>query len=197
MSESYVVAVEGISAMAGVDDLPKAIITAARRAVNKTTDHARTVAGRRIQAQVNFAARYLTGTDSSGRQRLGVTQKATDQKLEGIVAGRDRPTSLARFVKGSTGKGDLKVSVKPGSSRTIQRAFLFQLKSGNTGLAIRTAGGAPRSAYKPTPIGKNLYLLFGPSVDQVFGGSGVAEEIAPEMADYLEVEFNRLMALEI
>jgi hypothetical protein len=39
----------------------------------------------------------------------------------------------------------------------------------------------------------NLYLLYGPSVSQVF--AGVAQDISPDMADFLDAEFNRLMEL--
>ena len=87
--------------------------------------------------------------------------------------------------------------VKPGMARMLRRAFVFELKNGNRGLAMRTSGGRPLGAYRPTPLGKNLWLLYGPSVDQVFGGTGVAQEISPELVDYLEHEFHRLLDAEI
>ena len=74
------------------------------------------------------------------------------------------------------------------------RAFVMELRGGNRGLAIRTDGSKPRGAYKPKPIGKNLFLLYGPSVDQVF--RTVSEDVAPDVADELEVEFNRLLDLK-
>ena len=45
---------------------------------------------------------------------------------------------------------------------------------------------------------KGLYLLYGPSVDQVFraaDGSGVATDKAPVLANQLEREFLRLLEL--
>lgn len=42
-------------------------------------------------------------------------------------------------------------------------------------------------------LGKGLYLLYGPSVDQVF--RDVAKEISPDTADFLEAEFLRLVSL--
>jgi hypothetical protein len=42
-------------------------------------------------------------------------------------------------------------------------------------------------------IGKNLYLLYGPSVDQVF--RGVAADQAPAALDFLDVEFMRQLDL--
>ena len=51
----------------------------------------------------------------------------------------------------------------------------------------------PASADKPTKLAPGLWLLYGPSVDQVF--RSVASEEAPEAARFLEAEFNRLMDL--
>jgi hypothetical protein len=203
MTQPYIVAVEGLDTGDGLEDIAGAVAVAAYRAINKTVDHARAVASREIREQINFPARYLTELDGQGQPRLGVTSRASVGNLAAVLAARDRPTSLARFVVGSTApaarqrQGGVKVKVKD-TTKTIGRAFIFQLRSGNKGLAVRTAGGPPTGAWKPLPIGKNLFLLFGPSVNQVFGGDrGVAQDIAPSMADRLEDEFHRLLKLDL
>lgn len=203
MGARYVFAVEGLDAIKSIEDIPADVLVAARQAVNKTTDRARAASAREIRRQVALPASYVSGENG----RLRVSKRASGTDLEGIVTGRQRPTSLARFVRGSltpgkTPKQGIKVEVKPGGARFLPGAFLMKLKAGsqaldtqaNLGLAIRTKGGRkPSKAYRPMPIGKNLWLLFGPSVDQVF--RSVAPEIAPAQGEFLETEFLRLMEL--
>lgn len=201
MSFVYVVAMEGLDDLGEFENLPAKVLRAARAAVNKTTDRARAASARRIRDQVNFPARYLSGEDG----RLTITKRATGNDLEGIIRGRARPTSLARFMSGSSaGRRGVTVSVKPGSARFMPRAFAIRLRAGsanldtkaNLGLAIRTKEGQrPRGAYKPKQIGKNLWLVYGPSVNQVF--RSVADEVKPEMADFLETEFRRLLDVDL
>jgi hypothetical protein len=188
----YGVAIQGIEAFQTVDDLPVALITAARQAVNKTADRARTAAAREIRLQVNFPATYLNPSEG----RLNVASYANGLDLTAKIRARQVPTSLARFVVGSPkpfAKGGLSVQVKPGKAAFMARAFLFPLRNGNMGLAVRTNGPKPSRAYLPKPIGNGLWLLYAPSVDQVF--SAVREQIAPDAAEFMENEFNRLMAL--
>jgi hypothetical protein len=203
MAATYVFAVEGLGSLASIEDVPAAVITAARRAVNRTVDRARAAAAREIRRQVNLPANYVSGQNG----RLSIIKKASGTDLEGIIQGRQRPTSLATFARGSlvpgkTPRQGIQVEVKPGGARFMKGAFLMKLRAGNAaldtkfnlGLAVRTrTGQKPSKAYRPLKIGKNLYLLYGPSVDQVF--RTVAPEIAPDQADFLESEFRRLMEL--
>lgn len=204
MGANYVFAVEGLDAIKSIEDVPAEVMKAARQAINKTVDRARAAGAREIRRQVNLPASYLSGTTS----RLAVVKKASGDDLEGIVRGRQRPTSLARFVRGPLKPGrpargsGVQVEVKPGAARFMKGAFLIKLKVGsesldtasNLGLAVRKKDGTkPKAAFRPMPIGKGLWLLYGPSVDQVF--RSVAPEIAPNAADFLETEFLRLMEL--
>lgn len=186
------------------EELTPAIRLALQRAINKTTAYGRTRAAEAVRKQVNFPASYLS--PNSGR--LSVTVKATkDNPFEGEISGRSRATSLAQFTKQkplAPGKrhrnGEINVTVKPGGAkRTIKRAFLINLNNGNIGLAVRTDGAKPKGAYKPKQLGKNLWLLYGPSVDQALmaasDGRGVFEEMSPALLDYLNAEFNRQMDL--
>lgn len=172
-----------------IEEIPERVRKAAMRAVNKTADRARTASAREMRNQVNFPASYL-----NAEGRLQVSKRANADDLEAKVTGRSAPTSLARFVQGTPKRGKgVTVAVKPGSARFIKRGFLMKLKNNNVGLALRTSGAPPKGAYKPKKINDNLYLVYGPSVDQVF--RTVAEDVSEPMADYLEHEFNRLLAL--
>lgn len=193
-----------------VGDLsPEKVLSAARMALNKVADRTRTRADRAIRSEIAFPASYL----GPAGKRLWVKQKATNAKLESIVTGRGEATSLARFArKGAevtAGRGrpgnmrpkrPVAVQVKKGSGyKTLSRAFLIELANGNTGLAVRTSGGPPRGAYVPKALGKNLWLLYGPSVDQALISarrSGIFEDITPETIEAVETEFLRLIALE-
>ena len=191
-----------VNAITGNQWNPK-IETALLRSINKTADRARTLASQDIREQVAFPASYL----APSAKRLFVSTKATKASpFEAVISGRDRPTSLARFTNqkplggGQRHRGgQLAVTVKPGVRRYIKRAFLITLNNSNVGLAVRTDGGPPNNAYAPKEIGKNLWLLYGPSVDQVLSaasnGGGIYEEIVPETLDFLNDEFNRQLDL--
>lgn len=193
MAETYVYfTVQGAlkSGLHGdIEEIPERIRKAAMRAVNKTADRARTASAREMRNQVNFPASYL-----NAEGRLQVTKRANQDDLEARITGRQAPTSLARFVQGTPKRGKgVRVQVKPGAARYMRRAFLMKLKNNNLGLAVRTDGGPPKGAYKPKQISENLWLVYGPSIDQVF--RTVAEDVSEPMADYLEAEFLRLLDL--
>jgi len=189
--------IEGLESEADLDK--DSVRRAASQAINKTADRARVASAKEIRRQVAFPQGYLEGANS----RLTVSQRATVDRLEGVVSGRHRPTSLARFVKtGAVGqRGSIRVTVKPGTSRPIGRAFLIPLRSGtepggNLGLAMRVPkGSVPDRAFKPTKLAEGLYLLYGPSVDQVF--QTVRSDVSPDAAAFLEREFSRLLELAL
>ena len=191
---AYAVVVEGLDSLDDLKDIEAQALRAARMAINKAARQARAVADRAIRERISFPARYLSG--KSGR--LSVSRQATNTKLEAAITGRDRPTSLARFAssrnpKARRGKG-VQVEVRPGSKVTLHRAFLMPLKNGNLGLAVRSAE-RPSAAYAPKQIrGSNIWLLYGPSVDQVFKAVS-REDAAPAAMDLLEREFYRLLKL--
>jgi hypothetical protein len=195
---AYVYAVEGLGDLGPFDDLPAHIVLAARQAVNKTADRARTAGARLMQQQVAFGAAYIN-------ERLQVTKRAQGTSLEAKVTGRFRATSLARFESSNAApgqKGGLRVEVKPGVAKFMPNAFLMKLRSGgeltdtkfNLGLAIRLRPGETlHNKRQLKHVGRNLYLLYGPSIDQVF--RSVAHEIVPDMTEFLAAEFQRLVEL--
>lgn len=192
----YVVVVRGLDSLDNLDTLDERIIRAARLAINKAADRGRTQAAREIQKQVAFPARYLSGDGG----RLRVSRRASDNNLEAGIMGRDQATSLARFAKdrdpkATRRKGDVTVVVNPGHTKFMKGAFLMRLRNGNLGLAIRLKDGeSVKNKRSVRKIGKGLYLLYGPSVNQVFATVS-EEDTAPFVSDYLETEFLRLLKL--
>lgn len=136
-----------------------------------------------IYDEIDFPRGYLDN------DRLGVKSKATPSKLEAVIRGRDRPTSLARFAAGgqspaSTRKGGVTIQVKK-TAKHLSGAWLVPLRSGNVGLAVRTRPGSnlrgSRGAVELfNDKSGTVYLLYGPSVDQVFG------DVAAEHVDDIE-----------
>lgn len=200
MSAQYAVFVDGLDMLDDFDEIPAALTRKAVQAINKTVRWGRTRGSKEIREQVAFKARYLTSGDKLE------TRFATKGHLAGRVVATDRATSLARFVTNASGdaratnrrwrasrSSGAKIQVKPGATRTIRRAFAVNLRGGNIGLAVRTDGGPPRGAYKPKLIFPNVWLLYGPSVAQVF--NTVRGDISEDTADYLETEFTRLLSL--
>lgn len=197
-----VIAIEGLSAYRSLEDIPEKLISAATRAINRTTERARTASGREIRKQVNLPARYVSDNLFTG-------QAATSERLERELVGRFRPVSLARFAKGtpeSTRKaGGVNVAIKPGAASFMKRAFLVRLRgtggdtgaNANIGLAIRLRPGETIRNKKLTiaTTKSGLTLLYGPSVDQLF--QTVRDDIAPDTAEFLEREFLRLVELDL
>lgn len=185
-----------------LQELPGVARKAARMAINDTTAR-KAVPGFRkaMKAEVNFPAGYLEDTE-----RFGQTKKATDADLSATVTARFRPTSLARFAgtpsfEGARRSGGVSVRVnKGGTASRIPGAFFVKLRRGgdtqdgfNVGLAIRLKPGQVLKGRKNggsgVKLADNLYLLYGPSVDQVFRDVSVTE--SPQVADDLQREFIR------
>lgn len=150
-----------------------------------------------MQDQVAFPRSYLGG------DKLKV-RKAYSGHMEAVISARQRPTSLARFAKGASAagnrRGGVSVMVKPGSTKRMPNAFLMRLRSGasltddnyNIGLAIRLKPGDRvfnKKQQSAVQLSHNLYLLYAPSVDQVF--RSVAAEKAPEIGEDVATEFLR------
>lgn len=181
------------------EELPEVAEKSMSLAMNQVTER-QTLPGIRdeIQKQVNFPVGYLNQDD-----RLGITKKASPKNLEVVITGRDRPTSLARFAPGQTpassraAKGVV-VTVKRGKSKSIPNAFIVGLKSGNIGLAVRLRAGERLKGGQGIEVkawggrSGNVYLLYGPSVDQVFGA--VADDTSPTILDDITNEFFRQFA---
>jgi hypothetical protein len=179
--------------------LPDRAKQAASLAINQTaTRKGMATLRENMREEIAFPAGYL-----EKKNRLGVTKFAKPDDLEGIITGRDRPTSLARFASGAPGgRSRVSLRVNPGRTQTLSSAFLVRLRAGqgpvtddafNLGLAIRLRKGERISNKREmVPFAAGLYLLYGPSVDQVF--RTVAASAAPEIADLFVDEFRRQFA---
>lgn len=203
MEADYVFVVNGLSELvADVKGLDKETERRIAMALNKTVDHARAGAARIMLTEVEFGSGYLN-------DKLTVRKRAKVGDLEATIRGRGRPTSLARFSKGGTPwKAGVTVNVGTGKVKALKKAFLVTLRAGsadietrsNMGLAIRLpAGAAVRNKKTMVKMGKGLYLLYGPSVDQVFSkilSGGKNPTFIPEVEEYMYNETQRLMRLD-
>jgi hypothetical protein len=191
---SAVIATKGLTDVAKFfDELPDVALEAAFLAVRDVSEGTGLrLVQKEVERQVNFPKGYVQNG------RLTVKRKASRATLEAVISGRDRPTSLARFAPGQTvansrGRGVI-VEVHKGSKRNLgKRAFIVNLRNGNQGLALRLKPGEVlRGSDKAVRLDNNLFLLYGPSVDQVF--RGVAESEAPVLNDMVQRQFLRQFA---
>ena len=196
---AYSIQVKGIHGIEKyLESIPKAVEQASREAVDSATKYAFVLGKREIQLQVNLPDKYLSGSES-GEPRFYIAKRPSRSDTTGIVRGRVRGTSLHRFLVSDKGQG-LLVKVKSrGKSVRMRRAFSIKLKNGNRGIALRLPStekplstGAKLYGTKANTAKTNLWLLYGPSVQQVF--KDVAPDIAPKVSEYLNSEFNRKIA---
>lgn len=180
------------------EELPDIAEQASILAINETVEReGMTLIKKDMRDQVVFPAGYLEG------DRLSVRRKATRGSLEAVIRGRDRPTSLARFAPGqtigNTRNRGVRVTVEKGKTQVMRRAFLIGLRNGNTGLAVRLRPGERlRNSQGAVEFTQNngqptgIWLLYGPSVDQVF--EGVAVDRADDIVDIVTRKFLRQFA---
>lgn len=154
-----------------------------------------------MKGQIAFPGGYLEDAE-----KFGVTRFATPGNLESVISARQRPTSLARFASsGGVGNEGVTVRVKTGRSTRLKRAFMVRLRQGtmmdgesfNLGLAVRIPGGEAAVRNKTDKsrmvhLAKDVFLLYGPSVDQVFRTVSVTE--TPHVLNEIESEFYRQFA---
>lgn len=193
------VLVEGLSDLQKyLDALPEVTRTAARIALNEGADFGvAKLLPAELEKQVAFPTGYLNPS------RLFVAERARDDSLEAVIIGRQTPTSLARFAGGATfgQRGGITVTVKPGAPRRLDKAFLVRLRQGtrstaqgfNTGLAVRVKPGETlRGSTAAVQLDNNVFILYGPSVDQVL--RTVADEQTDAIAEKVRSEFFRQFA---
>jgi hypothetical protein len=177
---------------------------AATLAVNDTSKFAFRESSKEIRSQASFSREYLGSAETRGSDRLRILPATRGGTVEARLVARNRPTSLARFVQGTPSKGKpVRVRVSPrGGVRSIGKAFIVRLRAGKTvtednfneGLALRLS---PGQAVKQRKKGKaglpeifpNVFLLYGPSVAQVF--NTVSRDIEGRVGNKLESEFTR------
>jgi hypothetical protein len=154
---------------------------------------------KKMRSEIAFPSGYL-----DDEEKFGVTRSASPSNLESVISARHRPTSLARFVTsgGSIGQEGLAVKVKANRTTRLRRAFLVRLRAGtaldsdnfNLGLAVRAPGGIrnKKTAANTVQLAKDVFLLYAPSVNQVFRAAAVTE--TPAVLNDIEAEFFRQFA---
>lgn len=184
-----------------IDSMPERTRRAARLAINTVANRSgKTRIEKAIYSDIAFPNGYLDSSD-----RLGVAKIATEADLTAIIRARQRATSLARFLTpgqsiASSRVSGVKVQVKPGVTKNLDKGFLVRLNAGaghtetqyNLGLALRLKPGENiRNRYNgnTAEIFPNVYLLYAPSVDQVF--RHVADDVSDGIADDVSKEFIR------
>lgn len=175
-------------------DEPKKATRAANLAISSATEYGYRLAKTEIGKQVNLKPGYISQNLSIVRSRIGDISRNE-------IRGRFRATSLARFEpKKISGRKGISVKVK--TRKKIPKAFLLNLKNGNRGLAIRVPKGETPSRrlanakplYKKGNGGasnQDVYLLYGPSVDQVLRNDTITKTLVPKVTRYLNAEFTR------
>lgn len=169
---------------------PEKTRKAASFALNFGARKAITLSSAEMVKQVGFTKSYAIS-------RMKVSQFASPSRLISVVSARQRATSLRRFnAAPATRKGrsaGVRATVKRGRRKLLKRAFLIKLKGGgvdtyNEGVAVRLKAGESMEN-KGKPFDKEgdpgLFLLYGPSVDQLF--QTVRDDIHPG----LDVDMNR------
>lgn len=194
---AYAVFIEGLSeTLTDIERVPDRVKRSAQFAVNYATRRAKAEASRQMREQIAWTASYLDG-------KLTMTL-ADGSRLEGTVGANFRPTSLARFAKGTKAPWTLAKQLHVDAARFTSgngKMLFVPLRRGlgpitednmNIGLAIRLSeGDTVKAKYRMRPFGKGLYLLYGPSSAQVL--YTVAEDISPDVAEWLNTEFQRQM----
>lgn len=196
---SVVIETRGLNDLMSLfDQLPEVADEAARLALNDTARFARRLGSKKVREEVAFRPRYL-GNDEDGA--LSVAKYASNAEGEAVVRARNDARSLASFSTGRPrfGKAGAKVRVAPGKTKTMENAFFLRLRRGNAdidaenynvGLAVRLKKGERvTNKRQMKALGGGLYLLYGPSVAQVF--DDVALDMQGEVSDYLATEFVR------
>lgn len=181
---------------------PELTARSARMAINGVAKGKGMVAIKReMLSEIAFPQGYLNA------DRLRVTRPASDSKLEAVITGRHRATSLARFATGnpvpnSKRPGGVTVRVKAGRTTVIRNAWIVRLKKGasltddnfNLGLAVslkpgETVLGNKRTSHQAWLVQNKVALLYGPSVDQVF--QDVSAKVSPALGSMVAAEFFR------
>lgn len=197
--------VEGMSDDLLAEISPERLARAQMMAINTVARDGRAMLARDVRDQVKLPAKAVSPTG----KRLYVARPATVARREAVIRASGRPTSLAQYSSGPKSRNSegVVVEVKPGHARLMRRTFYMKLPAGagdvdtkyNLGLAVRLRPGEPlRRKLQARRMASGLYLLYGPSVDQVFrsaDGSGLIEDRSPFLADRLEAEFLRLLRL--
>lgn len=220
--KQFRVSVDGVANLTNfVASLPGVVTKAKDLATIDATRFAFAESSREIRKEIRVTPEYL-GNAANGGNRLKLGYAYEGGTRIGVIKGRKRATSLARFILGvpSFIRGAAsRVQVKPGGkivsqiavkggSRASAPVFALKLNKGasltednyNVGLAVRLKPGEipqRKVEFLETVYSKsdpNLVLLYGPSINQVFYdvAPAVSDPVARQLNDAFLRQFERL-----
>ncbi len=191
-----------------MERMPGIVTKASVMAVNEGARYGRAAALREMNSQVKLGKKYL------GDNLLIKKAQGNVGEIRAVLTGVQRPVSLARYATPSARSAFLSAKKQPKKLKVqvrtdraggiLKKAFFVRLRSGrefsethfNVGLAIRLKPGQQvqgrHISGKPmakTGSSASVFLLYGPSVDQVF--RTVREDVSPDIAQRVRTEFGR------
>ncbi len=205
MPLEFAVVAENMEALKKFEDFGQDLQKNLSRAINTAAVKYRTEAAMRVRRKINLPASAVSPRSGN----LVVSRRANPSHLESRIRAKGRPRGLASFsTGGKVGRAGVAVSVTPSSVKFLPQAFLIRLKGlegstapgkANIGLAVRLGPGKKiTNKLYHIKVGTGLYLLYGPSLRQVFlanSGEGVAKEISPDIIKDIEDEVKRLVGV--
>lgn len=171
--------------------MPERTNKAASLAINRVAERqAQTLIKREMLRNIAFKYGYVT-------KHITVGRYASPSSPYAVIEAKDTPTTLFRFTGMSVipnRKTTVKVTVGTGRTKMMAGAFYATIK-GSPQVMIRTKDNSPprgitRGGGKE--IAPHLWLLYAPSVDQVF--RMVADDEIPAIEQELVYEFERQFA---
>lgn len=173
---------------------PEVAAEAAKLAVGDAAEWGRNLSKREMVSAVNLPADALAG------RRFRISQRPTTANPEAVISADNNPLGLSRFVVSQKARGAAhpKVRILVGgatesfSDPDIKGSYSFLIPTpggaDGVGLALRTKEPL-RNSRAARKIGRDLYLLSGPSVNQMFGQ--LMPTIVPRVEAKLQTEFAR------
>ena len=146
-----------------------------------------------VLESANGDIKTLAESAFSNRQ-FYVSRRANTADLQAILTASRQPYSLSRFKVGDVGfgpsAGPVKVRIKAGGSTVnLKRAFYVRAPNGAVGIAVRSKQPLDNSRGARRIKGTDVYVLFGPSPDQLM--RRLAPASVPDVENYLNREFSR------
>ncbi len=167
---------------------PEIARKAAQFAVNDAIEWSRVHIKAGILKQVDVPA------DSIPPARFGITRRAKPGALEATLSASNQGLGLIRFVTSprvARAKSPT-VRIKPGGAEVkLDRAFLIPTPKapGSFALAVRAPGGLSKSRAARRIPGSDVYILSGPSPNQLL--ANIAPTLLPEIELRLQREYAR------
>jgi hypothetical protein len=180
--------IEGVSEI--MRDASKAVKDSIVISINDTAKFGHAEIKKRIVEEVNLKPSYI-GSKNSGR--LKISSYAVNANDSAVISARARGTLMSRFLVSAFKRGSpAKVSIAKSRVSSISNAFLMKLKSGNSGLVKRVKSGRIEGSKGALKIGKNLFLLYAPSVSQIMSSViSNDEEFNKRINDKLNLNFKK------